>query len=88
MVHRNTLIAFILLGMIAVVSAMGTRKLGGLTKIDAHSDPTLWYRARDVALMVKEGVISELNEHGYGLKDAPVTYDFELDSLKLQVLFS
>ena len=85
MKQRNGLAVFI---MIAAVSAMGSRKLGGLTDIDAHSDPTLWYRARDVALIVKEEAMSKLNEHGYGLKEEPVVYDFKLDSLRLQVMIS
>lgn len=62
-------------------------KAGGMKMITADSDPALYSRATDVAMMMKDDVLSAINDHSFALKGDNTIYPFKLVECGLQVCF-
>ena len=62
--------------------------MGGIKLVTKESDPVIWYRARDIAVMIKESVVSTINQNGFSLSSDLTEYPFELVALGVQVMYS
>ena len=61
---------------------------GKLQSITMATDPTQWYRARDVVYMLRTDIMDELNKVATNMFDKPLSeYPFELVSLKTPVKY-
>ena len=76
------MILFVVFVLLETITGL---QMGGIKTITPDSNPTLWYRARDVALMIKQDALSQINNNSFGLKADSQMYSFSLSALGLQV---
>eukprot|EP01083_Nonionella_stella_P005303 15331_1 len=77
----NTLLVVLVAFIVCISNSSG---MGDLKKVTEQSDPTLWFRARDVVLMTKEQVLSRINANNFALGGDNTIYSFDLVQLAVQ----